>query len=187
MTDQLKLHLEDVKKKMDAALAHAHDLLNKVRAGKAMPSMLDTVMVDYYGALTPVAQVGNITTPDARTIAIQPWEKGLISEIEKGITKANLGLNPQNDGAIVRITIPPLTEERRRNLVKQAKQEAEDGKVAVRNIRKDANEKVKALVKAGLPQDEGKSAEDQIQKITDAHIANIDKVFEMKEKEIMTV
>lgn len=187
MTEELKKVLAECQQKMQHAFDHASEHVGKVRAGKAMPNMLDTVVVEYYGALTPLSQVGNISTPDARTLMIQPWEKGLIPEIEKGIAKANLGLNPQNDGNVVRITVPPLTEERRKQLVKQAKQEAEDGKIAIRNIRKDYNERIKALVKSGLPQDEGKEGEVQTQKYTDNFIVLIDKELEAKEKEIMTV
>jgi ribosome recycling factor len=187
MQDQAKDLTEDTKKKMDAAYNHAIEAITKVRAGKASPSMLDVVMVDYYGALTPLSQVGNITTPDARTLMIQPWETSLIAEIEKGISKANLGLNPQNDGKIVRITVPPLTEERRKDLVKQARNESENGKIAIRNIRKEAMERSKSLVKAGLPQDDGKRLDEQIQKLTDNHIQELDKALESKEKEILTV
>jgi len=187
MQEQAKSLIDDTKIKMDHAFAHATDLITKVRAGKATPGMLDVVMVDYYGNLTPLNQVSNITTPDARTIQVQPWETSLIPEIEKGISKANLGFNPQNDGKIVRILVPPLTEERRKDLVKHAKSEAEGGKITIRNIRKEAMEKSKALVKGGLPQDEGKKLDEQIQKLTDAHIIEIDKALEHKEKEIMTV
>lgn len=187
MLEQSKALHDDTKAKMDHAFSHATDLIAKVRAGKATPGMLDVVMVDYYGNLTPLSQVANVTTPDARTLQIQPWEASLIAEIEKGISKANLGLNPQNDGKLVRITVPPLTEERRKDLVKQAKNEAENGKIAIRNIRKDGMEKSKGLVKAGLPQDDGKKLDEQIQKLTDAHIDQLDKSLEQKEKEIMTV
>ena len=187
MQEQANALHEDTKSKMDSAFGHSTEIIAKVRAGKATPSMLDVVMVDYYGNLTPLSQVANVTTPDARTIQIQPWEASLISEIEKGISKANLGLNPQNDGKLVRITVPPLTEERRKDLVKQAKAEAENGKIAIRNIRKDAMEKSKALVKAGLPQDDGKKLDEQLQKLTDSHIVQLDKALELKEKEILTV
>lgn len=187
MQEDLKALSEEIKKKMDAAYEHATDMITKVRAGKATPSMLDVVMVDYYGNLTPLSQVANVSTPDARTIMIQPWEVSLISEIEKGISKANLGFNPQNDGKVVRITVPPLTEDRRKDLVKQAKHEAEHGKIAIRNIRKEAMEKSKVLVKNGLPQDDGKKLDEQIQKMTDNHIAQLDKTLEAKEKEILTV
>jgi ribosome recycling factor len=187
MQDQAKALQDDTKSKMDHAYNHATELISKVRAGKATPGMLDVVMVEYYGNLTPLSQVANVTTPDARTLQIQPWEASLIGEIEKGITKANLGLNPQNDGKLVRITVPPLTEERRKDLVKQAKSEAEGGKIAIRNIRKDAMERSKALVKAGLPQDDGKKLDEVIQKLTDGNIAQLDKALEQKEKEILTV
>jgi ribosome recycling factor len=187
MQEQSKILHDDTKSKMDGAFKHATDSIAKVRAGKATPGMLDVVMVDYYGNLTPLGQVANVTTPDARTLQVQPWEVGLINEIEKGISKANLGLNPQNDGKVIRITVPPLTEERRKDLVKQAKNEAENGKIAIRNIRKEAMEKSKGLVKAGLPQDDGKKLDEQIQKLTDLHITQLDKTLEIKEKEILTV
>ena len=139
MSELIKKQVTDAKALMDKAIDHADSELNKIRAGKASPSLLDDVMVDYYGSPTPLSQVGSVNTPDARTIVIQPWEKSLLAPIEKAIKEANLGVNPQNDGIIIRINVPPLTEERRRDLVKKAKAEAETGKIAVRNIRKDAN------------------------------------------------
>jgi ribosome recycling factor len=172
---------------MDKAIDHADSELNKIRAGKASPSILDDVMVDYYGSPTALSQVGSVNTPDARTIVVQPWEKSLLGAIEKAIKEANLGLNPQNDGIIIRINVPPLTEERRRDLVKKAKGEAETGKVAVRNIRKDANEKIKKLKTEGVSEDEIKVGEAEIQKLTDAYIAKVDQLSEAKEKDIMTV
>jgi ribosome recycling factor len=172
---------------MERAIEHADNELNKIRAGKASPSMLDDVTVDYYGTATPLSQVGSVNTPDARTIIIQPWEKSLLAPIEKAIIAANLGVNPQNDGIIIRINVPPLTEERRRDLVKKAKGEAETGKIAIRNIRKDANEKIKKLKSEGVSEDEIKVGEAEIQKLTDAYIIKVDQLSDAKEKDIMTV
>ena len=187
MSELIKKQVTDAKALMDKAIDHADSELNKIRAGKASPSLLDDVMVDYYGTPTPLSQVGSVNTPDARTIVVQPWEKSLLSAIEKAIKEANLGINPQNDGIIIRINVPPLTEERRRDLVKKAKGEAETGKVAVRNIRKDANEKIKKLKTEGVSEDEIKVGEAEIQKLTDAYIAKVDQLSEAKEKDIMTV
>ena len=152
-----------------------------------MPNMLDALNVDYYGNSTPVHQVASITTPDARTLIIKPWEKAMIGEIEKAIVNSDLGLNPQNDGEIVRINIPALTEERRIILVKQAKAAAENGKVSIRNIRKDTNEQLKKLLKEGASEDLIKDAEANVQKHTDEHVKKIDGIFEVKEKDIMTL
>ena len=143
MSELIKKQVTDARTAMERAIEHCDNELNKIRAGKASPSMLDDIYVDYYGSPTPLNQVGSVNTPDARTIVVQPWEKSLLSAIEKAIMEANLGVNPQNDGVIIRINVPPLTEERRRDLVKKAKGEAESGKIAVRNIRKDANEKIR--------------------------------------------
>ena len=187
MSELIKKQVTDAKAAMDRAIEHADNELNKIRAGKASPSMLDDVYVDYYGTSTPLNQVGTVNTPDARTIVVQPWEKSLLSAIEKAIMEANLGVNPQNDGVIIRINVPPLTEERRRDLVKKAKGEAETGKIAIRNIRKDANEKIKKLKSEGVSEDEIKTGEAEIQKLTDAYIVKIDQLSEAKEKDIMTV
>ncbi|MGF7041658.1 ribosome recycling factor [Mucilaginibacter lappiensis] len=187
MSELIKKQVTDAKALMDKAIDHADSELNKIRAGKASPSLLDDVMVDYYGSPTPLSQVGSVNTPDARTIVIQPWEKSLLAPIEKAIKEANLGVNPQNDGIIIRINVPPLTEERRRDLVKKAKAEAETGKIAVRNIRKDANEKIKKLKTEGVSEDEIKVGEAEIQKLTDAYIIKVDQLSEAKEKDIMTV
>jgi len=149
--------------------------------------MLDDIMVEYYGTPTPLNQVGSVNTPDARTIVVQPWEKSLLGAIEKAIMEANLGVNPQNDGVIIRINVPPLTEERRRDLVKKVKAEAENGKIAIRNIRKDANEKIRKLKSDGVSEDEMKTGEAEIQKVTDVHIVKVDQLSEAKEKDIMTV
>jgi ribosome recycling factor len=187
MSELVKKQVTAAKALMDKAIDHADNELNKIRAGKANPSMLDDISVDYYGTPTPLSQVGSVNTPDARTLIVQPWEKSLLPAIEKAIKEANLGVNPQNDGVIIRINVPPLTEERRRDLVKKAKGEAETGKIAVRNIRKDANEKIKKLKTEGVSEDEIKVGEGEVQKLTDAYIIKIDQLSELKEKDIMTV
>ncbi len=187
MNDLISLQLEDAGEQMEKAVARAENELTKIRAGKAMPSMLDGIFVDYYGNATPLSQVSNINTPDARTLLIQPWEKNMLSVIEKAITDANIGLNPQNDGNVIRLNIPPLTEERRRDLVKKVKEEAEKGRVSVRNIRKEANEALRKLKNEGISEDEIKTAEGEVQKLTDAYSAKVDKLAEAKEKDIMTV
>ena len=187
MSELIKKQVNDAKVNMDKAIDHCESELQKIRAGKASPSMLDDITVEYYGTPTPLSQVGSVNTPDARTIVIQPWEKSLLGPIEKAIKEANLGVNPQNDGVIIRINVPPLTEERRRELVKKAKAEAETGKVAIRNIRKDANEKIRKLKADGVSEDEMKVGEAEVQKLTDAYIVKVDKHLEVKEKDIMTV
>ena len=183
--DELELYLEEAKELMGKAVMHVGHELTKIRAGKANPSMLDGIMVSYYGATTPLNQVSSLTTPDARTIFIKPWEKNLIHEIEKAILNANLGLNPQNDGQQVIINIPMLTEERRKQLVKQVGQECEHGKVSVRNVRKETNESLKKI--KGVSEDDVKNAEEQVQKFTDDFIAKIDSLLKKKENEIMTI
>ncbi len=187
MNEEIQLFLDDAKEHMQKALTHLSAELVKIRAGKAMPNMLDGLMVSYYGSMTPMQQVASINTPDARTLAIKPWEKNMISEIEKAIINSDLGLNPQNNGEMVMINIPPLTEERRKNLVKQVKMEGEQAKVSIRNIRKDANESVRKLTKEGVSEDEVKKAEEVIQKLTDSSVASVDKLVATKEEEIMTV
>jgi len=187
MSELVKKQITEAKAAMDRAIDHADNELNKIRAGKASPSMLDDVFVDYYGTATPLNQVGTVNTPDARTIVVQPWEKSLLGAIEKAIMEANLGVNPQNDGVIIRINVPPLTEERRRDLVKKSKAEAENGKIAIRNVRKDANEKIRKLKSEGVSEDEMKTGEAEVQKLTDAYIAKVDQLSEAKEKDIMTV
>jgi ribosome recycling factor len=184
---RLKPVFDALNDNMNKAIDHAASEFTKIRAGKAHPSMLDSVKVDYYGNLVPLNQVGNVSTPDAKTIVVQPWEKAMLQAIEKGIIISNLGLQPTNDGNIVRISLPPLTEERRKETVKKVKGEAEQAKIAIRNIRKDANEQVKKLQKEGLPEDEAKSAEQQVQKITDNFIKKIDELTAAKESELMTV
>jgi ribosome recycling factor len=183
--DELELYLEDAKDLMTKAINHLGTELTKIRAGKANPAMLDGVMVSYYGTMTPINQVSSMTTPDARTIFIRPWEKGIIQEIEKAILTSNLGLNPQNDGQQVIINIPMLTEERRKQLVKQVGHECEHGRVSVRNIRKETNEHLKKV--KGVSEDDVKRAEEKVQKLTDEHIAKIDTLMKKKEVEIMTV
>src|ERR1700712_2250479 len=187
MSELIKTQVTDARANMDKAIDHADYELNKIRAGKASPSMLDDIVVDYYGSPTPLSQVGSVNTPDARTIVVQPWEKSLLGAIEKAIMEANLGVNPQNDGVIIRINVPPLTEERRRDLVKKAKAEAETGKIAIRNIRKDANEKIRRLKAEGVSEDDMKTGEAEVQKLTDAYIIKIDALMVTKEKDIMTV
>jgi len=187
MTEEIKLIIDDMKEHMDKAILHLELELAKVRAGKANPSMLDSIHVDYYGTNTPLSQVANVNTPDARTIVIQPWEKAMIEPIEKAIHSSNIGFNPQNDGTVVRINVPPLTEERRMELVKKARAEGEHAKVGVRNIRRDANEHIKKEQKGGLPEDMAKDAEDKVQELTNGFITKIDKHLEVKEKEILTV
>lgn len=187
MSELIKKQVTETKALMDKAIDHCENELQKIRAGKASPAMLDDVYVDYYGTPTPLSQIGNVNTPDARTIVVQPWEKSMLGPIEKAIMEANLGLNPQNDGIIIRLNVPPLTEERRRDLVKKAKSEAETGKIAIRNLRKDANEKIRKLKTEGVSEDEMKVGEAEIQKLTDAYIIKVDQHSEAKEKDIMTV
>lgn len=181
------MYLDEAKENMVKAVSHVSDEFKKIRAGKANPNMLDGLMVEYYGNNTPLNQVSSITTPDARTVMIKPWEKKMLAEIEKAIMNSDLGLNPQNDGEIVRLNIPPLTEERRKQLVKQAKNEAENGKVSVRNVRKDANDSIRKLTKEGVSEDMVKDGEDSVQELTDKYTAQIDSLLSEKEKEIMTV
>jgi len=185
--EEIELYLEEAEEHMQKAVKHTQSEFVKIRAGKASPNMLEGIMVQYYGSPTPLQQVASVTTPDARTISIKPWEKSVIPEIEKSIINSDLGLNPQNDGELIRLNIPPLTEERRTQLVKQAKQEAENGKISIRNIRKEANDNMKKLLKDGFPEDSVKDAEDSVQELTDKYAGQIDKLLEVKEKDIMTV
>jgi len=172
---------------MQNAVTHLESELTKIRGGRASANMLDGIMVDYYGVNTPLNQVANVNTPEARTIAVQPWEKSMIDPIMRAIQAANLGFNPTNNGTMIICAIPPMTEERRKQLVKKAKEEGEYAKVSIRTARKEANEEVKKLVKAGLPEDEGKDGEAKVQTITDNYSGKVDKHIEAKEKEIMTV
>jgi ribosome recycling factor len=183
--EELELYLDDAQEKMTKAINHCAHELTKIRAGKANPSMLDGLQVSYYGAMSPLNQVSSVTAPDARTLFIKPWEKGMIHEIEKAIMNANLGLNPQNDGQQVIINIPMLTEERRKQLVKQVGQECEHGRVSVRSIRKETNEHLKKI--KGVSEDDVKNAEQKVQEMTDDHIGKIDSLMKKKEAEIMTV
>ncbi len=187
MTEESEFCLEEAKEGMLNALAHLEKEFQKIRAGKASPQMLDSVKVDYYGTMTSIDKVSNITTPDPRQIIVLPWEKSMLAPIEKAIKVANIGFNPQNNGEIIRIAVPPLTEERRKNMVKQAKTEAENGKIAIRTIRRTAMETSKKLKKEGIPEDEIERLEEDIQKQTDHYITLIDKAFDVKEKDIMTV
>lgn len=185
--EEIKLYLDEAKELMQKAVDHTASELVKIRAGKAMPNLLDGIMVSYYGAPTPLAQVASVNTPDARTLTIKPWERTLIGEIEKSIINSDLGLAPQNNGEIIILTIPPLTEERRRNLVKQAKQECETGKISIRSVRKDTNEGLRKLQKDGASEDDVKRAEDTVQKLTDQYSVKIDELLAKKETDIMTV
>jgi ribosome recycling factor len=187
MTEESVLCLEMAGESMQNALNHLDKEFSKIRAGKASPAMLDGVRVDNYGVISPINQVASINTPDAKLITIQPWDKNMLSVIEKAIMAANLGFNPQNDGIIIRVIVPPLTEERRRDLVKRARIEGENAKVAIRNIRRSANEEAKALEKEGVSEDEVKLLQAKIQELTDSMISKVDKMLEVKEKDIMTV
>ena len=173
--------------KMEDAVTHLQEELKTYRAGKANPEVFASVIVNYYGAATPLPQMSNITTPDAKTMLIQPWDKSMIHAIEKAIMDANLGFTPQNNGEVIRINVPALTEERRRELVKRAKGEGENAKVAVRNARREAMEQLKKLQKEGLPEDIEKDDEEKVQKFTDKYVKKVDEVLDAKEKEIMTV
>lgn len=187
MSEFIKKTIDGMQSHLDKAIDHLEHELIKVRTGRANPQMLDEIKIDYYGAPTPLNQVASVNTPDARTIVIQPWEKSMLQAIEKAIQAANLGFNPQNDGSIVRISVPPLTEERRKELVKKAKAEGEHCKVTIRNARRDANEALKRELKKAITEDEMKTGEQKIQQIIDAFIVKVDKHLETKEKEIMTV
>ncbi|HEY6899278.1 MAG TPA: ribosome recycling factor [Puia sp.] len=187
MSDDLELILEEARDAMKKALNHLETELIKIRAGKANPQMLDGLTVDYYGSPTPLNQIGNVSAMDARTLTIQPWEKNMLQPIERAIINANLGVTPQNDGNIIRLFMPPLTEERRKEFVKRAGGEGEQSRVAIRNIRRDAIEQIKKLQKDGLSEDEAKDAEKEIQDITDKNITLVEKHLQAKEKEIMSV
>ncbi|NER12720.1 ribosome recycling factor [Leptobacterium flavescens] len=184
MNEEIDFILDSAKESMQGAISHLEKELVNIRAGKASPVMVSTVFVDYYGSQTPLSQVANINTPDARTISIQPWEKSMLQEIERAIMVANLGFNPMNNGEMVIINVPPLTEERRRDLVKQAKGEAEDAKVSIRNARQDANKEIKKL---DISEDLTKNTELDIQELTDTYIKKVDDILAVKETEIMTV
>lgn len=185
--EELEFYLEAAKETMDGALKHLSIELSKIRAGKASTTMLDGIQVEYYGSLTPLNSTASVTTPDARTIAIKPFEKSLIQEIEKSIRNSNLGLSPVNDGETIRLNIPPLTEERRKEIVRRVKQEIETAKINVRNARQDANNQIKKLKGDGVSEDAIKNTEADIQELTDSFIVKIDKIFAEKEKDIMSV
>lgn len=187
MSDELNKIEAHAEESMDKAISHLESELVKVRAGKASPNIIDGIVVDYYGTPTPISQVGNITVADARTLSIQPWERNMLQPIERAIINSNIGINPQNDGVVIRLFMPPLTEERRRELVKRAQNEGEQSKVAIRNIRRDSMEQIKKLQKDGLSEDAAKDAEKDIQTMTDKYIALVDKHLAAKEKDIMTV
>jgi ribosome recycling factor len=187
MSDELSFIIEESSESMNKAIGHLQAELVKVRAGKATPNIVDGIVVDYYGNPTPINQVGNISVADARTLTIQPWEKNMLQPIERAIIAANIGINPQNDGNMIRLFLPPLTEERRKELVKRAQNEGEHSKVAIRSIRREAMEQIKKLQKNGLSEDVTKDAENSIQELTDKFINLVDKHLGTKEKEIMTV
>jgi ribosome recycling factor len=187
MDETVKLVIEDTSEKMERAIEHLDREMGKVRAGKANPRMLDGIQVDFYGAMTPLAQVASVNTPDPRTIAITPWDKKMIPVIEKAIMAANLGMNPDNNGEVIRINVPPLTEDRRKDLVKMVKKIGEDSRIGIRGTRREAIDEFKKLKKDGLPEDMEKDAEDMAQKLTDKFMKIIDDMIEKKEKDIMTV
>ena len=187
MDEEIQFYLDELAESMAKALAHVNVEMSRIRAGKASPAMLDGLRVDYYGTLTPIGQIANVTAPDARSLLIKPWEKNMVSEVAKAIKNSDLGLNPVSDADGIRLNIPAMTEERRRELVKQAKNESEAGKVRVRGIRKDVNESLRKLLKDGASEDAVKGAEEKVQKTTDTYIAEVDKALSKKESEIMTI
>ena len=184
---EVKEYLNKAEEAMQGAVMYLEDTLSHIRAGKASAKLIDGIRVEYYGSLAPISNVANVSVPDARTIAITPWEKSMFKEIEKAIINSDLGINPENNGEVIRLNIPPLTEERRKQLVKQCKAEAENAKVSVRNARRDTIDKLKKEVKNGLSEDVEKDAENEVQKLHDKYIKEIDQVFAEKEKEILTV
>jgi len=185
--EEIGIYLESAQETMDGALKHLVIELGKIRAGKASPQMLEGIQVEYYGSPSPLQNVASVNTPDARTLVIKPFEKRLIADIEKAIRNSNIGLSPNNDGEIIRLSVPLLTEERRQELVKRVKQEVETAKVNIRNVRQDANNSIRKLTKEGVSEDMVKIGEDRVQKLTDEHTTKIDKIFESKEKDIMEV
>lgn len=187
MDEEVQLYLDDAKEHMEKAVSHFQHEMLKLRAGKANPQILEGIMVDYYGAHTPLTQVANINTPDAKSLVIQPWEKKMIDPIEKAILGANIGITPMNNGEIVRLNFPPLTEERRKLLVKQVKHESENARVSIRNSRRDVIEEIKKMQKNGLPEDVAKTAEEKADKLTESFYKKVDEVVLAKEKEIMTI
>lgn len=187
MSEEVKMIIDETRNSMEQSIDHLSTELTKIRAGRATPGMLEGIMVDYYGSMTPLQNVSNVSAPDARSLRIQPWEKKMLEAVSNAIIAANLGLNPQNNGEVVMINIPPLTEERRKDLVKRSKSVCEDTKVGIRNHRKEANDMIKALLKDGLPEDEAKTAEEKIQDLTNTYIGKVDVLLEAKEKDILTV
>jgi ribosome recycling factor len=187
MNEEIDLIMEETRERMDKALEHLEHELARLRAGRATPALLDGITVDYYGVNSPLSQVSNINTPDPKTILIQPWEKTMLGPIEKAIMAANIGLTPVNNGEVIRINVPALTEERRHQLVKQVKNEGETAKISIRNSRKWANDELKRLLKEGLPEDLEKDAVEIVQKMTNDYSVKVDKVMTLKEKDIMTV
>ena len=184
---EVKEYLQNADDSMQLAIEYLDDTLSHIRAGKASPKLIDGIRVDYYGTMSPISNVANVSVPDARTIAIVPWEKSMLKEIEKAIINSDLGVTPENNGEVIRLCIPPLTEERRKQLVKQSKQEAETAKISVRNARREAIEGLKKEIKNGLSEDNEKDAEGEVQKLHDKYMKKIDEVFAEKEKEILTV
>ena len=187
MQEEIEMMLDEARSSMDKSIEHLTKELTKIRAGKANPSMLNSVMVEAYGVQSPLNQLASITTPDARTLAIQPFDKSTLQDIEKGILQANIGLTPQNDGEFIRLNIPPLTEERRRAMVKQTKGEGEDAKISLRSARKEAMDFIKSLEKGGLSEDMAKNAEEDVQKVVNEYTTKIEAIISKKEAEIMTV
>ncbi len=187
MSEEVKMALDEAAEAMTKSIVHLENELNKVRAGKASPVMLDGVRVDYYGTMTPLKNVANVTTPDARTLTVQPWEKGMLNAIAKGIMEANLGLNPQNNGDVIMIAVPMLTDERRRDLSKRAHSEGENARVGIRTARKEALDFIKQAQKDGLPEDEAKTGESKVQELTDKFNKKVDEVLAAKDKDIMTI
>jgi len=185
--EEIELYLMEAEELMEKAIQHVNFAFGKIRAGKATPGMLDGIMVEYYGNPTPLNQVSSINTPDARSIIIKPWEKTIIPEIEKSLINSDIGLNPQSDGEIIRLNVPPLSEERRLQLVKQAKHEAEQSRVSVRNIRKDTNDHLRKLIKEHVSEDAVKNAEIDVQELTNKYIEKIEEMLHRKEEDIMTV
>lgn len=184
---EVKEYLQNAEDSMQLAIEYLDDTLSHIRAGKASPKLIDGIRVDYYGSMSPISNVANVSVPDARTIAIVPWEKTMLKEIEKAIINSDLGVTPENNGEVIRLCIPPLTEERRKQLVKQSKAEAETAKISVRNARREAIEGLKKEIKNGLSEDNEKDAEGEVQKLHDKFMKKIDEIFAEKEKEILTV
>lgn len=183
----MQLFLDDCKERMNGSVKHLENELTKIRAGKASPSMLDGIFIDFYGVRTPLAQASTLHTPDPKTLIIQPWDRNMIDPIEKAIMAANIGMTPVNNGEVIRLVVPALTEERRRDLVKKVKNEGENARVAIRNIRRETNDEIKKLKKDGLSEDTAKNSETEVQKMTDDYIKKVDLVLEKKEQEIMKI